>query len=597
LKTPSAVRCTQALLLAGLLVLAPIGLAARAQTKKNTPAPAAKTAAPAAKSAAPAASHSASGSAASSAGHSGTTTAHTGPTTAGAHTGPTTGSPTGGARTTTASATRTGGLGTTAGGRTAAAAGPGGAGRPGGATAARGPSAFGGHPAPAGAHEVRASNGAMVRTRPNGQRSDLHDERRGMDVHRGLNGERRVNVERADHSRVFAERGGRGFVQHPYMYRGHEFGRRTYYRDGRAYDRFYGRYGYHGAFLDVYAPERFYAPGFYGWAYNPWAAPINYSWGFGGNPWFGYYGAFYTPLPVYPSAAFWLTDYLISQSLAASYQAQLEAGAPAPLVGYAPITPDIQHMVADEVKNQLALENQEAQANAQQHDIDSGGSSIARLLSPQGFQPHVFVAGSSLDLVDASGTECAVSAGDVLEVPQPPGDNATAANAVVLTTKGGKECHKADTVQVAFTDLQDMQNHLRETVDTGLGDLQKKQGQGGLPPAPPSAEAPPVQSAFAAVAPPPDPNVATEIKQETQEADKAEQEVASATPPPALGTPPTSGPAAPVQTTTVAIGQSLADLTSSMGQPTKILDKGAIKIYVYPDIKVTVKNNKVTDIE
>ena len=109
----------------------------------------------------------------------------------------------------------------------------------------------------------------------------------------------------------------------------------------------------------------------------------------------------------------------------------------------------------------------------------------------------------------------------------PPTD-ATAATAIVLCSKGGKECAKNAQVQIAFPDLQEMQNHMRETIDQGLGDLQSKQGQGGLPAAPPSAKAPPIQSAFVAAAPPPEQNVAAEIKQESQEADQAEQEVASA---------------------------------------------------------------------
>ena len=44
-----------------------------------------------------------------------------------------------------------------------------------------------------------------------------------------------------------------------------------------------------------------------------------------GNPWFGFYGGYFQPYPVYPSAAFWLTDYIISQDLQAAYAARQEA--------------------------------------------------------------------------------------------------------------------------------------------------------------------------------------------------------------------------------------------------------------------------------
>ena len=154
-----------------------------------------------------------------------------------------------------------------------------------------------------------------MRTRPNGSRAEFHDTKRGMDVHHGLDGRRRVSVERADHSRVYAERGGRGYVQRPYMYHGHEYGHRTYYYNGRAYDRFYNRYPYHGVYVYGYAPAVYYAPAFYGWAYNPWVAPVPYAWGYVGTPWYGFYGGYFTPYPVYPSASVWLADYLLSQSL------------------------------------------------------------------------------------------------------------------------------------------------------------------------------------------------------------------------------------------------------------------------------------------
>lgn len=57
-----------------------------------------------------------------------------------------------------------------------------------------------------------------------------------MEVHHGLNGNRRVVVERHDHTRIVAERGGRGYVQRPYSYHGHEYARRSYYYHGRYYN-------------------------------------------------------------------------------------------------------------------------------------------------------------------------------------------------------------------------------------------------------------------------------------------------------------------------------------------------------------------------
>ncbi len=426
---------------------------------------------------------------------------------------------------------------------------------------------------------------------------DVHDNRRGMDVHHGLAGGRSVRTEGRDGHRIVAERGGHGYVQSRYGYRGHEYGHRTYYEHGRAYDRFYRGYGYHGVQLEVYSPAAYYAPAFYGWAYNPWVAPVPYAWGFSVavNPWFGVYGGFFTPLPVYPSASVWLADYMISQSLAANYQAQVDAGTqPAPVADAAPVTPDIQAMIAAEVQRQIALASSEAKTVATA-EPDPASSGIQRMLTDN--VQHVFIAGHDLDLVDAGGAECAVSEGDALQLTGPPAADATAATLVVLASKGGVECKKGNTVSVELVDLQDMQNHMRETIDSGMGELQAKGGKGGLPAVPASAKAAPTKAPFAQDAPPPDPQAAQQINGQLAEADKAEQEVTSAGGPsdtPGAAAAP-AAPAAPP--TPIALGQTIDQVTANLGQPKNILDLGAKKIYVYKDIKITFTGGKVTDIQ
>jgi hypothetical protein len=128
-------------------------------------------------------------------------------------------------------------------------------------------------------------------------------------------------------------------------------------------------------------------------------------------------------------------------------------------------------------------------------------------------------------LVDANGQECAISDGDALALRTPPPADATAADLVVLASKGGQECPKNSTVTVQLTDLQEMQNQMRATIDQGLQELQAKQGTGGLPKAPPSAQIQPTQPQYAAIAPPPDPNDAADIQQQAQQADQSEKEV------------------------------------------------------------------------
>ena len=471
--------------------------------------------------------------------------------------------------------------------------------RPGGVSANNPrPSAFRNTP-PRGAIEHNTSYGGVVRTRSNGRVSDVHDPNRGIDVHHGLNGSRAISVERADHSRVFAERGRPGFVERPYSFHGHDFARRTYFYHGREYSHFYHGYGYRGVYLNVYAPGFYYRPAFYGWAYNPWATPIAFGWGWGGNPWFGYYGYYFQPYPVYPSAAFWLTDYIISSDLQTAYAAHEDAGeadgAPPSAGGPPELTPDVKQQIADEVRNQLALENQEAQQNTQQQDVDPASSGIARMLADG--RPHVFVVGSALDVVDNTQTECALSDGDVLQLQTSPAADATVADLVVLASKGGPECQKQDTVSVALADLQEMQNNMRQNIDQGLQDLQAKQGTDGIPALPPSAQSQPDPAQYAAVAPPPDPNAGTEIQQQTQQADQAETAVTQDTGVPANTAPVTPAPAAPATPASVTLGQNTDQVQAALGAPARVANLGPKVIYYYSGMKVTFMNGKVSDVQ
>ena len=572
-------------ILSGKYLAAPLALLVLAYpvlcADKPKAAPAKPAAAPA-KSSAPA--KPASGGASTQKG-SGTTTASHGPTTSSSH-----------ATTTASHPSTTGGTGThTTGGAagthtTGGAAGTHTAGGAAGTHTTGGGQKFGTGaktPAAKGSTTVATKNGAVTK-REDGHVATVHDTTRGMDVHHNLSGNRRVEVERRDHSRVVAERGGRGYVQRPYMYHGHEYARRSYYYHGRYYNNYYGRYGYHGLYLNPYFPSYYYGAAFYGWAYNPWAAPIAYGWGWGGNPWFGYYGAFFTPYPVYASPSLWLTDYIIANSLQAAYVAQAAA-----LSNPAPLTPETKQLIADEVRAQVALENNEAKAAGTGAEPDAASSSIARLLTDG--KQHVFVAGQDLDVVDAGGTECALSEGDAIQLTGQTAPDAQAATLSVLASKGGKECPRGDTVSVALTDLQDMQNHMRETIDQGMKELQAKQGQGGLPAAPASAKVPPVESPMAAIAPPPPPEseVKAEINQQSQEADKAEAEANGG----AASGPGPNADAAPAAPVNVDVGQTIDQVTAAFGQPLRKANVGPKTIYFYKDMKVTFTGGKVSDVQ
>jgi hypothetical protein len=453
--------------------------------------------------------------------------------------------------------------------------------------------------APSGLTESRGIHGEGVSRRVDGKPRDVYLTDRGMNVHHGLDGHRRIEVERADHSRIVAEHGGRGYIEHPYAYGGRDFGRRTIYaRNGRIYDHYYGRYYYHGVYIHYYTPSFYYRPAFYGWAYNPWVAPVPYAWGWAANPWYGYYGYYFTPYPIYPSAAYWLTDYMIGASLAVVYQNQLEAATLAAQVGgpppnAAPMTAEIKDMISAEVQRQIALENAEALA-AQTSVPDAASSSIQRMLTDN--VRHVFLIGHELDVVNSAGGECAISQGDALQLVGPPPPDSPTVSMLVLSSKGGIECRKNDTVSVQISDLQEMQNHMRETIQAGMGELQSKQGN-GLPAIPIAARGEPVKATFMTDAPPPDANASVELKEQYNAGVAADQALVG-TPQPGMPGPQTPGliaVAPPAEPRQIEMGQTIDEVTAKFGQPISIIDLATKKVYVYKDIKITFKNGKMSD--
>lgn len=371
-------------------------------------------------------------------------------------------------------------------------------------------------------------NGNAVERRSNGRVSDVHHEGRHMDIHHGMSGERRVSVERTDHSRIVAERGHGGYIERPYSYHGHDFYRRTYYYHGHVYSHYYRGYFFHGVGLHVYVPVRYYPVGFYGWAYHPWRTRVVYGWGWAGAPWYGYYGFYFTPYASYPSASHWITDRMMAAQLNAAYEAGREDGslAPAePASGESPMLSDaVKGLIAQEVQNEINLENAEADLIAQGKEPDPASSGIARLLGDG--QPHVFVVAAPLEVVnEANDEDCSLSEGDVLQLNEAPPAEEKAAALTVLASKGGAECGRSAEVTVALDDLQEMQNAMRVEIDNGLDELQKKQGTAGLPEMPKAAVGEATVPAFAPIAPPPDPNGAEEVDQAMKDSDTAEKEV------------------------------------------------------------------------
>ena len=373
---------------------------------------------------------------------------------------------------------------------------------------------------------VHGGSEAIVQRRLDGRVREVHLHDTTIVHVRG--GWHHTIVERPDHSRIVVNRFGHGYVQRPFVYRNREYVSRTYYYYGRPYAVYYRGYPYRGVVLNGYVPYRYYSPAFYGWAYHPWARPVYYRWGWAGSPWYGYYNYYFTPYPTYSSASFWLTDYLIASSLQLAYQERLasQAADNYPTYGAVALTPEVKQEIANEVQRQLALENSERQMAVQGDDLNMESSGLPRILAEASpANPRIFLVASPLDVTDAQGQECTLTEGDVLRLSTPPEAGATSASLQVMASKN-QSCQRGGMVMVEFADLQEMQNHMRAGIDQGLEDLHTHQG--GLPAPPAGATAAPVSSAFAPIAPPPDPNAAGELERQAQAANKLDQEVQNA---------------------------------------------------------------------
>jgi len=143
----------------------------------------------------------------------------------------------------------------------------------------------------------------------------------GLTIHYAANGARRVETARPDGSRIVSTGQSSGFVEHTFSRGGRIYVNRTYMIHGQLRARVYSRYLYRGAYFYRYVPQRFYAPAFYGWAYNPWVASVYWNWGWGAAPWLQYSYYYFAPYRFYTSPALWLTDYLLAADLQAAYEA------------------------------------------------------------------------------------------------------------------------------------------------------------------------------------------------------------------------------------------------------------------------------------
>ena len=380
--------------------------------------------------------------------------------------------------------------------------------------------------------QVSLRGGGSASIRPNGQIRTVN--RNGMQINHGLHGGRTV-VSTHNGARVVSVGRG-GYVQRAYVVRGgRSYYSRTYYYHGVYRAGVYRGYYYYGRPYYGYYPAYYYQPVYYGWAYNPWPAPVYYGWGWGGAPWYGYYGPYYQPYPVYPSAAFWITDFMIAATLQAAYEAQATAWLgpdatdggtlvaslmPIPAGETAKLSPEVKQALSDEVKATLTTE--EAEAGKKGTSSAAGGSQPATSNeAPPALDPkfRTFMVASDMSLVVGDGEECPLSQGDVIErTTDTPDDDGNVNVKVVASTKS--DCAVGKEGPVSSDDLQEMYNSFREGLKDGMAELAKKNGTGGLPKAPDTST-----TNGDVPAPPPDKNAEKTLQDQQSAADQAEHEV------------------------------------------------------------------------
>jgi hypothetical protein len=371
---------------------------------------------------------------------------------------------------------------------------------------------------------------ASATFRPGGQVAWIHAN--GMTIDHGLRGGRTIVSERNGLTIVSTGAHG-GYVQRPYLTRnGRTYYQRTYVVGGRSYARVYRAYDYRGVRYYGYVPDYYYHPRFYDWAYNPWVTPIYFSpaaWGWAGSPWLGFYGAYFTPNPVYPNASLWLTDYLIAANLQVAYEAQAEANAAAPgspgaaysgpaTATQTPLSPEVKQAIADEVRRQLRAEQAVATKPAPPPTV----AEVPDALKPS---DRIFVVSRNLDVtVPSTGQECSLTPGDVvMRLSDTPDANQNVTASIQSNKKG--DCAIGQTVAIGVQDLQEMHNRFLEQLNDGLKTLIEKRGTHGLPKPPDTAPA------GGEVPPPmPDSKAQEQLIAQQQQADQTEHQIAQAQP-------------------------------------------------------------------
>jgi hypothetical protein len=175
---------------------------------------------------------------------------------------------------------------------------------------------------------------------------------------------------------------------------------------------------------------------------------------------------------------------LIAENLRLAYENRLasertvgySADVPVAATESAGVTPEVRLAIAEQVKQQLEEERLAAGQTTVTKPQEPSSEDIPPALNPK---QRVFVVSTNLD-VTAGNEECGLSAGDVLLRT---GDTVDEKNKVAMSVLSSKKgnCQAGAQTVIEVAELQEMHNHFREQIGSGLKLLSENQGKAGLP--------------------------------------------------------------------------------------------------------------------
>lgn len=285
-----------------------------------------------------------------------------------------------------------------------------------------------------------------------------------------------VETRRFDGTRVVSTGPNRGFVERRIAGRP-DLVARTYVAGGYASVRVYREASFHGIGYARYVPVMYFRPAFYAWAFNPWLTPITFRWTWIGAPWYGFFGAYFQPLPIYAAPALWLTDFLLAENLRQAYEDRQTTGEPVALAQATPLAPEMRELIAQEIKRQIETEEEDAtrKRRLKEKILDDAPEALTT--------QRVFVVSQDLQVQLTTGVACSLTPGDIVYRTGNMVDDDSQVGVTILSSKPGS-CPANAATTIDLPTLQEMHNDFWYQIDSGLVVLSRNKGKGGFPKGP-----------------------------------------------------------------------------------------------------------------